>query len=106
MTHIEVTDEMAMRAWRAYMDAGHDADSYKAIRAALQAALNPPPELEIEVSDGMHRAAQEWLQSYGPDAAKWLGSYAYESIYRAMEAQRRKEQFGPLGLHKRHRDGD
>lgn len=36
------------------------------------------------MTDEMRAAARGWLQGYGPAAAQWLDSYAYDAIYRAM----------------------
>ena len=78
MAKIEVTDEMVERFCN-YLHT-HEGCEY---RAALEAALNPPPEREIYITDEMIRAGQ----------AARDASFAVTDIYRAM---RRLEPYDPL----------
>ena len=71
MNKIEVTDEMEQR-FCDYVNT-HDGCTY---RAALEAALNPPPEPEIYITEQMIRAGQAARDfSYG---------WGVTDIYRAM----------------------
>lgn len=91
MSKINITDEMVRRALTVTV-AGHMASaeagktvndylSWHAVRAALDAALNPPPEPEIPVTEEMMRAGADAIG----DAMmiETLGSQAAR-IYRAM----------------------
>ena len=74
MNKIEVTDEMEQR-FCDYVNT-HKGCTY---RAALEAALNPPPELEIVVTEEMVGAAQYMDYKRIPDMKGY-----YTAIYRAM----------------------
>ncbi len=87
MSKIEITDEMVERAWATMPDAPQGflkAD----LERALNAALNPPPEPEIVVTEEMQEAGAAWLASYRGNLA-WAASFA--GIYRAMYAARPKD---------------
>jgi hypothetical protein len=74
MTKIEVTDEMEQR-FCDYVYT-HEGCTY---RAALEAALNPPPEPEIVVTEEMVEAAECLDYKRIPDKKSY-----YTAIYRAM----------------------
>ena len=95
---VEITDEMVDRAEALLKDEMLTMRSgcvRPVARAALEAAINPPPEPEIPVSEGMIRA--------GITQTIYLCTNAYagqriratpeevEAIYRAMEKKRREE---------------
>ena len=99
MTNIEITDEMIDRMidelWNgiAPQTKPHEVpivrhELRKAARRVLNIALSPSPEpgIEIEVSEGMKSAGRAAYVNCV------IGDPVCETIYRAMEAQRRKEQ--------------
>lgn len=114
MSKIEVTEEMVGRARDAranklaslglhttWTDEGREA-----MRAALEAALNPPAEPEIPVSDGMITIGMEvpFPRLYDTPAHRTLVA----DIYRAMEFKRRQEarEDEVFEIHQHSRQGD
>jgi hypothetical protein len=114
---VEVTDEMVERA---FIWLNHNAcfggepfdESRRQVRKALEAALNPPPEPEIPVSEGMRKAGADtayapkfWMdeQSRGP-STPFSGLTASQvevicsAVYCAMEAKRREEEGARCGV--------
>lgn len=89
MPKIEITDEMVERGIAA--ESVMRKSSRDRVRAVLDAALNPPPEPEIEVTEAMERAGtkawMEWMQVPNPTGEV----YGCAHVYRAMERQRRKD---------------
>jgi hypothetical protein len=76
-------------------------------REMLEAALSTPPEPEIQVSPAMARIGGNFLHGTFPTGGS---PNTAASIYRAMEAQRRKEMAHPATSyddhqHKRATDG-
>ncbi len=110
MSRVEITDAMLERA----AAAGYVADAKpmhrewimadpssrdawrKFARAALEAALNPPAEPEIEVTEAMLAASKDALLRYSNEPGKtWVRFTADEVapvIYRAMHAARPKRK--------------
>ena len=89
---MEITEEMVTGAVNGWFSVGGDErfrDSVRQqIRAALEAALNPPKEPEIPVTEKMVDAGRE------AHVATFQYSTAdnYGAIYRAMELKRREEE--------------
>lgn len=101
----EIDDEMVERyieaAGRKAIKAGGylraDDKQREITRAGLEAALNPKPEPEIEVSEGMCEAGRLEAERHGwnvkgMDEHELVGWWCdIKSIYRAMESTRLKE---------------
>lgn len=88
----EIDDEMVKRAVKAFTEMdGEWATCREQVLCILEAALNPKPEPEIEVTEGMERAGmkawQEWVNNTGFNTEK-VGAVV---VYRAMESTRLKE---------------
>lgn len=89
MTSTKITDEMVERAVDAFSKAWPPGTTHGAMLSALTAALNPPPEPEIEVTEGMRRAGTKIYMGDDPETrASWD---LVTAIYRAMESTRLKE---------------
>ena len=94
-TKIEITDKMVERA--AMMFKAHpqqvvcDAHRLRA-RQVLEAALNPPEEPEIPVSEAMKEAGRIAWHVRDDYGCNWASYNGPEFIYRAMEKARRKEE--------------
>lgn len=102
MTRVEITDEMVAVIARG-IAADRDCHARhagvpctvtvmcfcaKEARSRLEAALNPPPEEKIEVSEGMLAVADALRNDWpGSDARSW-----WVALYRAMERQCRREE--------------
>ncbi len=81
MKKCEVTDEMVSRL-QGFL-ARHDVSvDWSIAKAALGVALNPPPEPEIYMSEGMKDAGFQM----------WNATRSLDAVYLAMERQRLKEQ--------------
>lgn len=101
---IQITDEMVERAYKQHPHAGTWKDdrvsqryAKATIREMLEAALNPPEEPEIPVSEGMIAAgAEAWNEQCGVDYYEEPPTNEEKAnlaaLYRAMEKARRKEQ--------------
>ena len=102
---VEITDEMVNRAWMKIPE-GPDCLDKLVLRAALDAALNPPPEPEIVVTDEMLKAGVDtYPESMRLDPStrtmaelacgriyRVMAKLACGRIYRAMERERRRAE--------------
>lgn len=115
MTETKITDEMVERAVKAFgwtptqlascrvfqTDAPHIG-----MRKALEAALNPPPEPEIKVTEGMLKAGDVAYFQATREAFDGGLRAILPAIYRAMESTRMKEQAAPYGAKDARQGGD
>lgn len=107
MKRREVTADMVERAKEAYR-VGWNKPGYfedKVIRGVLEAALNPPPDSGIPVSEKMKEAALKWAKEH-----RWIDNTsfgnAYAELYQTMERVRREEARTIMGAHWHLRLGD
>lgn len=82
----EIDDAMLERAVRAHGSTNPHERTYERMRKALEAALSPKPEPEIEVTEGMRLAAMHCANNLGE-----MLPFNFLKYYRAMRAQEIKE---------------
>ena len=107
MSRVEITEDMVERAIAATCFTGPIIAGQ--IRAALEAALNPPAKPEIEVTDEMCKAGSR--TAVGSDLIRFQSNSpnaAFAAIYRAMYAARPNDdgvkQARPFNMHSRKSD--
>lgn len=87
----KIDDEMVNRAEKAWLEVSF-AGRGGAMRAALEAALSPKPEPEIEVTEGMIlESLKDWFKTgFRESCVEYYGA-ALAATYRAMESTHLKE---------------
>lgn len=118
MSKIEITETLVERLMEAIWQGVPGQTNYfevpsvrkellRRTRKALEAALTPPAEPEIPVSEGMLQAGLDALCHYSNESgrlwADFMASTISPMIYRAMEAKRREEAKITCGWSHRHR---